>query len=136
MVVNGSTNLAQGEIVTEIDVPTPASGVTSAFIKMALRQSIDFPVVNCASMIGNGAAKICLNAVYNKPYEATAAETSIATTTINTTTAMAAGTAAVATAAPLPSVSTNPGTSWKVQIAKTLVKRTILACAGQYTITS
>jgi xanthine dehydrogenase YagS FAD-binding subunit len=40
--IPGSTVLADDEIVTEIQVPTPDSGVKSAFVKFALRASIDF----------------------------------------------------------------------------------------------
>jgi xanthine dehydrogenase YagS FAD-binding subunit len=120
--VPGSTVLAADEIVTEIQVPTPAAGVKSAFIKFAIRKAIDFPVVNCAAMIGGGDARICLNAVYNKPYRATAAEDVIKGATIDDATAEAAGTAGVKAATPLAK------SKYKVQIAKTLIQRTILAC--------
>ncbi len=122
VVIPGSTVLEVGEIVTEIQVPAPAAGVKSAFIKMALRKSIDFPVVNCAAAIGGGDARICLNAVYNTPYRAVDAEASIKGKTIDEANAEAAGTAAVAKAVAL---SNN---KWKVQIAKIMVKRAILAC--------
>jgi len=115
-----TTVLDADEIVTEIQVPTPAG--KSAFIKLALRKSIDFPIVNCATMIADGTARICLNAVYNKPYRATAAEEAIAGQAINEANAEAAGSAAVADA------MTMPANKYKAQIAKTLVKRTILAC--------
>ena len=95
----------------------------SAFIKFALRTEIDFPIVNCATAISNGTARICLNAVFNDPYRATKAEESIAGKTIDEANAEAAGTAAVSGNMPL---SMN---KFKVQIAKALVKRTILACA-------
>jgi xanthine dehydrogenase YagS FAD-binding subunit len=123
MAIPGSTVLDADEIVTEIQVPAPASGVKSAFVKMALRTSIDFPIVNCAAAIGGSDARICLNAVYNKPYRATAAEDAIKGQTINEETAEAAGTAAVSGAVAL---SKN---KWKIQVAKTMVKRAILACA-------
>jgi len=74
-------------------------------------------------MIGAGDARICLNAVYNKPYRATAAESSIKGQTISDATADAAGTAAVASAVAL------ADNKYKIQIAKTMVKRAILACA-------
>jgi xanthine dehydrogenase YagS FAD-binding subunit len=90
----GTTILDADEIVTEIQVPTPAAGVKSAFVKFATRQAFDFPIVNCAAMIGGGAARICLNAVYNTPRRATAAEDSIKGKTIDATTAEAAGAAA------------------------------------------
>jgi xanthine dehydrogenase YagS FAD-binding subunit len=124
MTVPGSTILAADEIVTEIQVPTPAAGCKSAFIKFAIRKSIDFPIVNCAAMIGNGEARICLNAVYNKPYRALKAEEAIKGKTIDEANADAAGAAAVASAKALP----GDRNKWKIPIAKTMVKRAILAC--------
>jgi xanthine dehydrogenase YagS FAD-binding subunit len=120
--IPGSTVLASDEIVKEIQIPAPASGAKSSFIKFALRKSIDFPVVNCATMIAGGEARICLNAVYNKPYRATKAEESINGQTISEETAEAAGAAAVSGATALAK------SKYKIQIAKTLVKRTILNC--------
>ena len=46
-----STVLTPDEIVTEIQIPAPATGSKSAFLKFALRKSIDFPIVNCAGII-------------------------------------------------------------------------------------
>jgi xanthine dehydrogenase YagS FAD-binding subunit len=118
-----STVLDSDEIVTEVQVPGPASGVKSAFVKFALRSSIDFPIVNCAAAIGGGTARICLNAVYNKPYQATKAEESIAGKAIDVASAQAAGTAAVTGARAL---ALN---KWKIQVAAGMVKKAILACA-------
>jgi len=115
-----TTVLNDDEIVTEIQVPV-FSGKCS-FLKFAMRKSIDFPIVNCATAISNGTARICLNAVYNTPLRATAAEDAIAGQSITDSSAEAAGAAAVSDASAL---SMN---SHKIQIAKTLVKRTILAC--------
>ncbi len=125
MNVPGSTVLAADEIVTEIQIPAPAPGVKSSFIKFAIRKSIDFPIVNCAAMIGGGTARICLNAVYNKPYRATAAEDAIKGKAINESSADAAGAAAVSAANPMP----GDRNKWKIPIAKTMVKRSILACS-------
>ncbi|NVM23350.1 MAG: FAD binding domain-containing protein [Desulfobacterales bacterium] len=119
-----TTILDDDEIVTEIRVPEPAAGTKSAFIKFALRSSIDFPIVNCAAAINGGAARICLNAVYNNPYRATAAEEAIAGKSIDEANAEAAGEAAVKDATAIP----GGNNKYKVQIAKTLVKRAILAC--------
>jgi xanthine dehydrogenase YagS FAD-binding subunit len=118
-----STVLDADEIVTEIQIPTPPAGAKSAFRKFAIRKSIDFPIVDCAVMVGGGASRICLNAVAPKPYRATKAEAVISGKTINEANAEAAGAAAVADAKPL------EATKYKVQIAKTLVKRTLLAMA-------
>ena len=129
MVVPGSTVLEEGEIVTEIQIPTPAAGAKSAFMKFAIRKSIDFPLVNCAAMIGSDDARVCLNAVYNIPYRAIDAEESIKGKTIDESTAEAAGIAALNGNMALPATGSNPGNRWRVQVAKVLVKRVILACA-------
>jgi xanthine dehydrogenase YagS FAD-binding subunit len=125
MAVPGSTVLAAGEIVTEIQVPAPAAGVKSAFIKFAIRKSIDFPIVNCAAAIGGGNARICLNAVYNKPYRASKAEEAIKGKALNEANAEAAGDAAISGARSLP----GDRNKWKIQIAKVMVKRAMLSCA-------
>ena len=119
--VASNTVLAPGEIITEIRVPTPPAGAKSAFLKFAIRKSIDFPIVNCAVMVGGGAPRIALNAVAPKPYRAVKAEAAIAGKPIDEANAEAAGAAAVADAKPL------AATKYKVQIAKTLVKRALLA---------
>ena len=125
----GTTVLAADEIVTEIQVPAPAAGVKSAFIKFALRKSFDFPIVNCAAAIGAGGARICLNAVHNLPRRATTAEDAVKGKTIDNTVAEAAGAAAVTGATALPATGWSPGNKYVIQIAKTVVKRTVLACA-------
>jgi len=117
----GNTVLAMDEIIKEIQIPAPPAGAKSAFLKFAMRKSIDFPIVNCAVMVGGDRPRICLNAVAPKPYRATKAEAAIAGKTINEKNAKAAGEAAVADARPL------EASRFKVQIAKTLVKRALLA---------
>ena len=116
-----NTVLAAGEIIKEIQIPVPAAGAKSAFLKFAIRKSIDFPIVNCAVMVGGSAPRIALNAVAPKPYRAKKAEAALAGKPINESNAEAAGIAAVEDAKPL------AATKYKVQIAKTLVKRALLA---------
>jgi len=120
----GNTVLAAGEVIKEIQVPAVPSGAKSAFIKFAIRKSIDFPIVNVAVRAGGSSApRIALNAVAPKPYRATKAEAAIAGKPINEANATAAGEAAVADAKPF------EASKYKVQIAKTLVKRALLATA-------
>jgi xanthine dehydrogenase YagS FAD-binding subunit len=119
----GNTVLERDEIIKEIQIPEPPKGAKSAFIKFALRKSIDFPIVNCAVMVGGKDSRISLNAVAPKPYRATKAEAIIAGKKINEKIAEEAGAAAVADARPL------AATKYKVQIAKTLVKRALLAAS-------
>ena len=125
--VSRTTVLEDDEIVTEIQVPKPKNGAKSAFFKFALRKSIDFPIVNCAAMITGSTgkvstARICLNAVYVKPYRAIKAEEAIIGKEINDANAGAAGSAAVSDAKPL------HDNAYMVQVAKIMVKRAILAC--------
>jgi CO/xanthine dehydrogenase FAD-binding subunit len=122
-----TTVLGDDEIVKEIQVPAPASGARFRFIKFALRKSIDFPVVNCAAAITTergvvSAARICLNAVYNQPYRVTKAEESIIGKSINESSAEDAANTVTRDAFPV------INNRYKIQIAKTLVKRAILAC--------
>ncbi len=121
------TVLEGDEIITEIQIPQPKAGVKSAFIKFAMRKSIDFPIVNCAAAVEteNGtvkSARVCLNAVYSNPYRVTKAEDFLQGKSIDEDTADAAGAAGVSDAVAL------PYNKFKIQIAKTLVKRSILAC--------
>jgi len=125
--VGGTTVLDKDEVVTEIQIPAIPDGAKSAFIKFAMRKSIDFPIANCAAMITRSnneviAARICLNAVYVIPYRAVKAEEFIVGKPVNEVNAEAAGSAVASEARPL---SHN---AYLVQVAKTLVARTILNC--------
>ena len=118
---------ALSNFLTEIGIPAPAAGTKSKFIKFALRKSIDFPVVNCAAAITseNGrvkSARICLNAVYNLPYRVIKAEEYLQGKQVDEETAEAA--AGKITDDVLPVINN----AYKIQIARTLVKRAILAC--------
>jgi hypothetical protein len=63
--VPGSTVLAADEIVKEIQIPAPASGVKSAFVKFAIRTSIDFP--SSTALRYRGAMPHLPERGYNKP---------------------------------------------------------------------
>jgi NADPH-dependent glutamate synthase beta subunit-like oxidoreductase len=115
-----NTVLAKDEIITEIQIPQPPAGSKSAFTKLALRKSIDFPVVNVAVLVGVDKPRVALNAIAPKPYRSLKAESVLAGKTIDEATATAAGEAAVADIQPL------AATKYKAQIAKTLLKRTLL----------
>jgi xanthine dehydrogenase YagS FAD-binding subunit len=122
-----TTVLEEDEIVTEIQIPAPPEGARSAFLKFALRKSIDFPIVNCAVLVSSSKGKaervrICLNAVYVTPYRATNAEQAMIGKVLNEASAEAAGSAAIEGAKPL------KDNGYMVQIAKALVKRAILTC--------
>jgi CO/xanthine dehydrogenase FAD-binding subunit len=122
-----STVLDDDEIVIEITIPEPVFGTRFNFTKFAIRKSIDFPVVNCAAAIQseNGVVKtsrICLNAVYNQPYRVSGAEEYITGKKITEQLADRAAEIGLKDAFPL------INNHYKIQIARTLVKRAILAC--------
>jgi NADPH-dependent glutamate synthase beta subunit-like oxidoreductase/CO/xanthine dehydrogenase FAD-binding subunit len=122
----GSTALDADELVTEIQIPRPAQGAKQTFRKFTLRKALDFAIVSVASVITleDGVcrdAKIALGAVAPTPLRATAAEEVLRGKIIDSAGAKAAAKAAVAEAAPL------AGNGYKVEIAKALVRRAILA---------
>jgi xanthine dehydrogenase YagS FAD-binding subunit len=126
--IEKTTILDLDEIVTEIQLPLPAEGTKSAFGKFALRSSIDFPIVNCAAAVtlSKGkvaAARICLNAVYVRPYRPAASEEAILGKPLTEENVELAADASVSGARPL---SRN---RYMVQIARTMVKRVLLACS-------
>jgi xanthine dehydrogenase YagS FAD-binding subunit len=125
--VSKTTVLEGDEVVTEIQVPRPEAGTKSAFLKFALRKSIDFAIVDCAVMVTTKkgkveAARICLNAVFVKPYRARKAEEAIVGKVLNEANAEAAGEAAVMGAAP------RLDNGYMVQVAKVMVKRALMDC--------
>jgi CO/xanthine dehydrogenase FAD-binding subunit len=127
--VNTSTVLEDGEMVLEVQVPRPTAGgaVRSAFIKFAIRKSIDFPVVNCAAALEleGGvvkSARICLNSVYGTPMRVSAAERSLVGKELDQAAAEQAADAGMEEAFPL------LNNRYKIQIARTLIKRAIVAC--------
>ena len=131
--VGGTTVLDPDEIVTELEIPKPPSGAGSHFLKLALRKTIDFAIVNCAAMISIqkekvASAGVCLNAVGVKPYRAVEAEKAILGQKLNASAAEAAGESAISKATPL------KDNGHMVQLAKIIVKRTILACASNETV--
>lgn len=119
----GSTILSTDEIVTEIQIPAPSPNSKSTFVKFALRSSIDFPIVNCAAVVSENEARICLNAVSGTPKRAQNAEDYIKGKIINEESANNASIEALKDAVAL------PYNKWKIQIAKAMVKKALLALA-------
>jgi len=117
-----STVLEQDEVMLEVRIPAPPRGARSSFEKFAVRKAIDFPIVNGAALIGDGLARIALNAVYPVPYRAGKAEEVLRgrTDAIDEELAEEAADAAVSGAVPL------AYNGWKVQVARSIVKRLIL----------
>jgi len=120
-----STALEPDELITQIQIPKPRAGSRQRFDKFTVRKPIDFAVVSVATIlvVDNGVcqeARIVLGAVAPEPVRAIKAEDVIKGRTVNEETAAEAAMRALAGASPLKM------NAYKVEIAKTLVKRAIL----------
>jgi xanthine dehydrogenase YagS FAD-binding subunit len=124
-------DLRAGEIISELIVPAPAPGIRSIYMEVREKQSFDWPLVSVAVVIVPSAdgksvrdARIVMGAVAPIPWRAPAAEKTIIGQPLDAAHARAAAEAALAAAQPM---SDN---AYKVQIAKTIVRRAILAAGG------
>jgi xanthine dehydrogenase YagS FAD-binding subunit len=122
------TTLVHGQVVTHFLLP-PAGDVANATYEVRHGEGPDFPLASAAAALrfegGEVAdAKIVLGQVAPVPWISHEAADAIIGYPINEETALAAGRAAVAAARPL---SMN---GYKVQLARTAVKRALLLAAG------
>lgn len=119
--------LERDEVIKEIRIQKQTKGTKSKFLKFRQRQAIDYPIVNaavCISFEGKvcKSARICLNSVYPTPYRAISAENVLIGKNINEGIAENAGEMVARDTMPL------LWNEYKIQIAKTLVKRAIIEC--------
>ena len=124
----GETVLAPNEILTHVLLPAPAAA-RSATYEVRYRQSHDWPLATASVvLLMNGqtvrSARIVMGSVAPIPWRSTAAEAALAGKPLTPAAAMAAADAAVAGAKPM---SAN---GYKVQIARTAVKRAIMKAGG------
>ncbi len=120
--------LADEDILTHVILPAPGN-VKHGHYEVRYKQSHDWPLAFATvvlTMSGNtiASARVVLGAVAPIPWRSKAAEAALAGKPLNEQTAAAAGEAAVAEAKPM------SGNAYKVQIAKTAVKRAIMQAAG------
>lgn len=116
--------LTSGEMITEIFIPKVSPDAEQNFLKFTIRKPIDFAVVSAASIItvNQGictSARIVLGAVAPTPVRALKAEEFLKGKELSEETAAKAAELALAGAKPL---SKN---AYKLEIAKTLVKRVV-----------
>jgi xanthine dehydrogenase YagS FAD-binding subunit len=112
------------ELVIEIRIPAPAANAMQRYVKFRLRESIDFAVVSVAAVLemAEGVcrdARIVLGAVAPVPYRAVGAEDVVRGGPLNQRQAELAADAALREARPM------SGNAYKIEIAKTLVKRVL-----------
>jgi xanthine dehydrogenase YagS FAD-binding subunit len=122
----GETVLQPDEIVTHVLLPVP--GQRSATYEVRFKQSHDWPLAAASvnlTMAGPTvkSARVVMGAVAPIPWRAEAAERVLAGKAITEAIATEAANAALAGARPM------TGNAYKIQIAKTAVKRAILAAS-------
>ena len=127
----GETVLAPNELVTHMILPGPQG--RSATYEVRFRQSHDWPLAMASvalSLDGQTIrdARVVLGAVAPIPWRAPAAEAALKGKRVSEETAIAAADAALTGAKPL------SGNAYKVQIARTAVKRAILRAGGMKTV--
>ena len=123
----GETVLQANELLTHVILPPP--GQRSATYEVRFKQSHDWPLALAAvNLTIDGevvkAARVVMGAVAPIPWRVPAAERVLVGRTITEAAAAEAAAAAVAGAKAL------SGNAYKIQIAKTAVKRAILKAAG------
>ncbi|MEI8356691.1 MAG: FAD-dependent oxidoreductase, partial [Deltaproteobacteria bacterium] len=125
-----TSQLEEGELVVEIQIPKPALGSQQDFIKFSLRNSHDFPVVSVAAVLSMNAdrvdaARIVLGAVAPVPLRMKDVEDFLNGKKLDKKSAATAGNIAGKHTLPLLK------NTYKVQVAKALVEKVILTlCKG------
>jgi xanthine dehydrogenase YagS FAD-binding subunit len=124
----GETVLGPAEVLTHVILPAPGQ-TRNATYEVRFKQSHDWPLAMASvaiSMQGQNvrAARIVMGAVAPVPWRSTPAETALTGKRLTEQVAMEAADAAVAAAKPM------SGNAYKVQIARTAVKRAIMKAGG------
>jgi xanthine dehydrogenase YagS FAD-binding subunit len=120
--------LADDEILTHVTLPAPGN-VKHGHYEVRYKQSHDWPLAFTTVVLTmNGStirsARVVLGAVAPVPWRSRPAEAALAGKPLNAETAAIAAEAAVSEAKPM------SGNGYKVQIARTAVKRAVLNAAG------
>jgi len=120
--------LMPNELLTHVILPAPGT-IKSGHYEVRYKESHDWPIAFATVLLAmNGdavrSARVVMGAVAPVPWRSEAAEAALAGKTITEETAAAAAEAALRGAKPL---SQN---AYKIQVAKTAVKRAILHAAG------
>jgi xanthine dehydrogenase YagS FAD-binding subunit len=124
----GETVLAPNELLTHVTLPPP-NAARSATYEVRFRQSHDWPLAMASVVLSmNGqtirGARVVLGAVAPVPWRSAAAEAVLAGKRMSEEVAMSAADAAITGAKPMTQ------NAYKVQIARTAVKRAIMKAAG------
>jgi xanthine dehydrogenase YagS FAD-binding subunit len=124
----GETVLQPNELLTHVVLPAPGAAKNATY-EVRYKQSHDWPLAAASVVLDmNGTmvrgARIVMGAVAPIPWRSQNAERALVGKAITEQTAMAAADAAIQGAKPM------TGNAYKVQIARTAVKRAIMKAAG------
>jgi xanthine dehydrogenase YagS FAD-binding subunit len=130
----GETVLQPNELLTHVVLPAPTTVLTgrtvrSATYEVRFRQSLDWPLATASVILGLDdnvvrSARVVLGAVAPVPWRVPPAERTLVGRTLDEAAAADAAMGAVTGAKAL------SGNAYKIQIARTAVKRAILIAAG------
>ncbi|WP_326557088.1 FAD binding domain-containing protein [Micromonospora sp. NBC_01796] len=123
------TVLRHGELITRVDLPLPAPGTRSGYLKVRDRASYEFALTSAAAalVVDNGvitSARLALGGVGTIPWRARAAEAVLTGAPANVDTFRAAAEAEIR------DPFTVPGTEFKVELAKRTIVRTLRDVSG------
>ena len=121
--------LEHGELITAVDVPLPAAGTRSGYLKVRDRASYEFALTAAAAalLIEDGtitAARLALGGVGTIPWRAREAEDILVGTPVSDQAFRAAARAALGGA------FTVPGTAFKVELAQRTIVRILQIVSG------
>ena len=124
----GETVLAANELLTHVILPAPANARNATY-EVRFKQSHDWPLAMASvalSLQGNTirTARVVMGAVAPVPWRSAGAEAALTGKTLSEEVAMAAADASVVGAKPMTQ------NAYKVQIARTAVKRAIMKAGG------
>jgi 4-hydroxybenzoyl-CoA reductase subunit beta len=121
------------EIVSEVGIPAPRAGARSAYRKLRLRNSFDFPILGIAAAIEMtdgicSSARVVLGAVAPRPVEAPLAGAALVGTRLEPEALEAAADAAFAVGKPLD--NTSGSIPYRKRMLRVFARRTLEACAA------
>ena len=120
------------EIVTKVVIPTPARGTRSAYRKLRLRNSFDFPILGIAAVVATDesgmctAARVVLNAVAPKPLECEPAAAALLGNKLDPDAIAAAAEAAYSLGKPLD--NTSGSIPYRKRMLRVFAQRALEAC--------
>jgi xanthine dehydrogenase YagS FAD-binding subunit len=121
--------LEHGELITQVDIPLPATGTRSGYLKVRDRASYEFALTSAAAalMVTGGSittARLALGGVGTIPWRAREAEAVLTGAPANDRTFRAAAEAAIR------DPFTVPGTAFKVGLAQRTIIRVLQTVSG------